>query len=214
MYLCSENKNTSMKTAFLKLALCLLLLAPATSIAQSRVGRLKAPSEPTPIEYRERTINDLLYFPFSCITTNMSTKEVAYQVVTDTFGACESINNIYPGLHASGAFDFAYRGVTIGICFYDWYDNRTWYDFFFNTKSEADQFYNNMVKDVLGAGIPLTKDKIYGGMSNRKKPVSIFKWVSVEPPVKVKEVSSANIETADVVGMYKVELSVYKKKRP
>ena len=64
----------------------------------------------------------------------------------------------------------------------------------------------------MGAGIPLTKDKVYGGMSNRRKPVSIFKWVYVDPPVKVKEASSANIETADVVGMYKVELGVYKKK--
>jgi len=36
--------------------------------------------------------------------------------------------------------------------------------------------------------------------------------VSVEAPVKVKEVSPSNIETADVVGMYKVELGVKKKK--
>ena len=49
-------------------------------------------------------------------------------------------------------------------------------------------------------------------MSNRKKPVSVFKWVSVDAPVKVKEVSPSNIETADHVGKYKVELGVYKKK--
>ena len=49
-------------------------------------------------------------------------------------------------------------------------------------------------------------------MSNRKKPVSIFKWVYVATPVKVKEVGPSNIETAEVVGMYKVELGVYKRK--
>ena len=206
-------KSVSFSTAWSAVVVMIMILLPASSGAQNRVGTLKALAEPTPIEYRERTISDLLYFPFSCITTKMSTKEVAYQVVTDTFGTCESINNIYPGLHTCGAFDFSYRGVAISICYYDWFDDRTWYDFFFSTKNEADQFYNNMVKDVLGAGIPLTKDNIYGGMSNRKKPVSIFKWVSVESPVKVKEVSSANIETADVVGMYKVELGVYKRKR-
>ena len=109
-------------------------------------------------------------------------------------------------------FDFTYRGIPIGICNYDWYDNRTWYDFFFETKNEADQFYNDLVNDICGAGIPLTKDNLYGGMSNRKKPVSVFKWVSVDAPVKVKEVSPSNIETADHVGKYKVELGVMKKK--
>ena len=123
------------------------------------------------------------------------------------------MDNIYPGLHASGAFDFTYRDVTIGLCFYDWSDDRTWYDFFFKTKKEADQFYDHMVKDIQSVGIPLTKDNIYGGMSNRKKPISIFKWVSVQPPVKIKEASSVNIETEDVVGMYEVELGVYKRKQ-
>ena len=169
------------------------------------------PAIPTHIDVKERTIQDLLYFPFTCINAYMPTKEIAWQEVMDTFNTCETING-YPGLHAGESFDFTYRGITIGICFYDWYDNRTWYDFFFNTKKEADEFYNNLVNDVQGAGIPLTKDKIYGGMSNRKKPTSIFKWVSVEAPVKVKEVSPSNIETADVVGMYKVELGVRKKK--
>ena len=192
--------------------LCLLSLPMALSVmAQNPGGSLKAPGAPTPIEYKERSIQDLLYFPFSCITAKMPTREVAWQVITDTFGTCESVNNIYTGLHAGGAYDFTYRGVPIGLCYFDWYDDRTWYLFFFASRNEAEQFYNNMVKDVMGAGIPLTKDKVYGGMSNRRKPVSIFKWVSVDPPVKVREASSANIETADVVGMYKVELGVYKK---
>ena len=194
----------------MKRLVCTLLmaLAIATGFAQS----VKAPAKPTEIEVRERTISDLLYFPFSCIEAPMPTREQAWQVVTDTFGNSESIN-YSPGLHAGPNFDFTYRGVPIGIAYYDWYDNRLYYDFFFETKKEADQFYNHLVDDVRGAGIPLTKDKIYGGMSNRKKPISIFKWVAVDTPVKVKEVSPSNIETADHVGKYKVELYVMKYKR-
>ena len=188
-----------------------LLLMPVISNAQNSAGHLNAPSQPTQIEVKERTISDLLYFPFSCVEAPMATREQAWQVVTDTFGNCESVN-LCPGLHAGETFDFTFRGAPIGICFYDWYDKRTWYDFFFETKNEADQFYNNLVGDIRDAGIPLTKDNIYGGMSNRKKPISIFKWVSVEAPVKVKEVSPSNIETADHVGKYKVELSVMLKK--
>lgn len=196
----------------IKSILFCLLLAPVSVIAQNKVGTLKSPTVPTHIDVKERTIQDLLYFPFSCINAHMPTREIAWQEITDTFGTCETING-NPGLHAGKAFDFTYRGVTIGICYYDWMDNRTWYDFFFATKSEADKFYNNLVKDIQKAGIPLTKDNIYGGMSNRKKPVSVFKWVSVIPPAKVKEASPSNIETADVVGMYMVDLGVYKKKR-
>ena len=188
-----------------------LLLLPALTMAQNSVDAQKTPAVPTHIDVKERTIRDLLYFPFSCINAYMPTRETAWQEITDTFGTCETING-YPGLHAGAAFDFTYRGAQIGICYYDWMDDRTWYDFFFNTKAEADQFYNDLVKDIQGAGIPLTKDNIYGGMSNRKKPVSVFKWVSVNPPVKVKEVGPSNIETADVVGMYKVDLGVYKKR--
>ncbi len=191
----------------------LLSLSPMSSKAQNPVGTLKAPAAPTPIEYRERTISDLLYYPFSCITTPLTTtKEKAWQVVTDTFGSCEDING-YVGLHANGSFDFTYRDVTIGICYSDWLDDRTFYFFFFNTKNEGERFYNQLVKDVQDAGIPLTRDKIYGGMSNRKRPISIFKWVAVDPPVKVREVSPSNIERADVVGMYKVEFTVMKRKR-
>lgn len=188
---------------------CIML--PVSSIAQNSVGTLKAPSAPTPIEVRERTIRDLLYFPFSCISDPMTTRELAWQVVSDTFGTCENINGS-PGLHVCGAFDFTYRGVPIGLCYYSWYGDRTWYNFFLNSKNEADQFYNNIVKDIQNAGIPLTKDNIYGGMSNRKKPISIFKWVYASPPVKVKKAGPSNIETEDVVGMYKVELGVYKRK--
>ena len=194
-----------------KWLLIVLLWLPVSSVAQNRVGTLKAPSAPTPIEVRERTIRDLLYFPFSCISDPMTTRELAWQVVENTFGTCEAINGS-PGLHAGGAYDFTYRGVAIGLCFYSWYGDRTWYDFFFSSKNEADQFYNNMVIDIQNVGVPLTKDKIYGGMSNRKKPVSVFKWVYVFPPVKVKKPGPSNIEPEDAVGKYKVELGVYKRK--
>lgn len=194
-----------MKTTKLSVLLLLLPLMLATAQTQKR------PASPTQIGERERTIQDLLYFPFTCINTHMPTREIAWQEISDTFNACETIN-LMPGLHAGEAFDFTYRSVAIGICYYDWYDHRTWYDFFLNTRKEAEEFYNALVSDIQAAGIPLTKDKIYGGMSNRKRPVSVFKWVSVDAPVKVKEASPSNIETADVVGMYKVELGVMKKK--
>ncbi|MCR5240172.1 MAG: hypothetical protein K6E15_08445 [Prevotella sp.] len=194
-----------------KLFLIVLLWLPVSSVAQNRVGTLKAPSVPTPIEIRERTIHDLLYFPFSCISDPMTTRELAWQIVENTFGTCEAINGS-PGLHAGGAYDFTYRGVAIGLCFYSWYGDRTWYNFFFSSKNEADQFYNNMVKDIQNVGIPLTNDNIYGGMSNRKKPVSVFKWVYVFPPVKVKKPGPSNIEPEEAVGKYKVELGVYKRK--
>jgi len=194
-----------------RLFIIFMLLMPAITYAQNSAGRLNAPSQPTDIEVRERTISDLLYFPFSCIADPLTTKDQAWQAVIDTFGYCESVN-LSPGIHAGTNFDFTYRGTHIAICYYDWYDRRTWYDFFFETKSEADQFYSNLVNDIRGVGIPLTKDNIYGGMSNRKKPISIFKWVSVEAPVKVKEISPSNIETADHVGKYKVELGVMRKK--
>ena len=194
-----------------KWLLIVLLWLPVSSVAQNRVGTLKAPSAPTPIEVRERTIRDLLYFPFSCISDPMTTRELAWQVVENTFGTCEAINGS-PGLHAGGAYDFTYSGVAIGLCYYSWYGDRTWYDFFFSSKNEADQFYNNMVKDIQNVGIPLTKDKIYGGMSNRKKPVSVFKWVYVFPPVTVKKPGPSNIEPEDAVGKYNVELGVYKRK--
>ena len=194
-----------------RLFIIFMLLMPAITYAQNSAGRLNAPSQPTDIEVRERTISDLLYFPFTCIVDPLTTKDQAWQAVIDTFGYCESVN-LSPGIHAGTNFDFTYRGTHIAICYYDWYDRRTWYDFFFETKSEADQFYSNLVNDIRGVGIPLTKDNIYGGMSNRKKPISIFKWVSVEAPVKVKEISPSNIETADHVGKYKVELGVMRKK--
>ena len=203
----------SMKNSLKKLlvvGLCLMAV-PGTSVAQRSGGAMAQPAVPTHIDVRDRTIKDLLYFPFTCINANLTTRESAYQEIKDTFGECETINGS-PGLHANEVFDFTYRGHLIGICYFDWMDNRTWYDFFFTQKAKADEFYNHLVKDIQSVGIPLTKDNVYGGMSNRKKPVSVFKWVYVAAPEKVKEASPSNIEPQSVVGMYKVELGVYKKK--
>ena len=189
--------------------------------AQNRTGKrrsqttktsqvqLKTPATPTPVGDTERTIQDLLYFPFTCLNCTVSSVEQIRQEIIDTFGTCENIN-MGPGLHASDAFDFTYRGVPIGVCFYDWTYDRCWYGFYFKTKAEAERFKSQLAEDIRGAGIPLTKDKVYGGVSNRTKPVSVFKWVYVNDPEIVKEDNGSNIETPDVVGMYKVEMGVYK----
>ena len=96
------EKNTD--TLFASLLGIFMFLMPTNAHAQNRTGDLKAPSSPTQIEVRERTISDLLYFPFSCVEDPMPTREQAWQVVTDIFGNCESVNH-YPGLHAGVTFD-------------------------------------------------------------------------------------------------------------
>ena len=199
-----------------------MLLVSLPADAQSRTGKgrakttkvrqnqLKTPASPSPVGDTDRTIKDLLYFPFSCLNCTVSSVEQIRQEIIDTFGTCETIN-MMPGLHYSNdAFDFTYRSVPIGVCYYDWYNNRCWYNFYFNTKAEANRFKTTLINDIQRAGIPLTKDNIYGGMSNRKKPVSIFKWVYVNDPEIVKEDNGSNIVTPDVVGMYMIELGIYK----
>ena len=183
-----------------------------TQTTKARQTQLKTPASPTPVGDTERTIKDLLYFPFSCLNCTVSSVEQIRQEIIDTFGSCATIN-MGPGLHASDAFDFTYRCTPIGVCYYDWANDRCWYNFYFETKAEADHFKSILADDIRGVGIPLTKDKIYGGLSNRTKPVSVFKWVYVDDPEIVKEDKGANIETPDVIGMYKVELGVYKTKK-
>lgn len=51
-----------------------MVFMPAISYAQKGKGNLKAPAQPTPIEVRDRSISDLLYFPFSCIEAPMATR--------------------------------------------------------------------------------------------------------------------------------------------
>ena len=50
-------------------------------------------------------------------------------------------------------------------------------------------------------------------MSNRTRPVSIFKWVYVNTPEKVKDPQGSNTDSPHLIGWYKVELGVYKRAR-
>ena len=229
------DKSTAMRKMFLLRVLpmlmtgAMLFLTPTSADAQNRgtarrqnattsqrrgtvrQTKLQRPAAPTPLHESGRTISDLLYFPYGCLPEEPANSDEARQMLSDTFGTCENINGS-PGLHLSPSFDFSYRGVPIGTCFGDWMDNRQWFHFYLETKTEADRFYNLLTSDIIKAGIPLTRDRIYGGLSNRTHPVGIFKWVFVSQPVKVKEADSSNIETEDVVGMYLVEFGVYKRK--
>lgn len=187
------------------LAAVALFFSPSSMEAQ-----LRKPVSPTPLDIKERTIKDLLYFPYGCLPDNFKSAEEARQKLVDTFGICESVN-LDPGLHNSDAFDFTYRGTPIGVAFGDWMYNRQWYSFYFDSLEEAKAFYNNLTNDIKKLGIPLVRDKIYGGVSNRNHPVSIFKWVYVIPPIVIKEADESNIHTQDVVRKFMVELGVYKK---
>lgn len=217
-------KNTTLRLLPLLLMATLLLVSTPVD-AQSRTGRrraqttktttsarLKAPAAPTPVNVRERTIQDLLFFPFASLPDNLDTQEKAQEQLIATFGQCESVS-LLPGLHAHDTFDFTYRDVPLGLAYYDWSDNRMWYFFYFEAKADADRFYHNLCNDIKKAGIPLTYDKIYGGLSNRTRPVSIFKWVYVNTPEKVKDPQGSNTDSPHLIGWYKVELGVYKRAR-
>ena len=202
--------TNAMKTKLhkpLQWLLAALLLVPATAGAQN----LKRPAAPTPLDVCERTVKDLLYYPFACINAELTTLEEAQRQVTSAFGTCEMVNG-GSGIHNGDNFNFTYRKVPIGVAYFDHYDNRMWYAFYFDTKAEADRFYSLLTADVKKAGIPLVADKIYGGLSNRKQPVSIFKWVYVHTADKVKEANSSNINRPETVGKYYVELGVYKRR--
>ena len=87
------------------LAAVALFFSPSSMEAQ-----LRKPVSPTPLDIKERTIKDLLYFPYGCLPDNFKSAEEARQKLVDTFGICESVN-LDPGLHNSDAFDFTYRGL-------------------------------------------------------------------------------------------------------
>ena len=178
----------------------------------SESNQLESSLVPTPINIRERTIKDILYFPYACFTNDeVQNGTDAREKLSSAFGSFEKVNVYYIGLHRNSNYNYTYRNVDIGLCFIDWSENRSWYYFYFDSSASAETFYNSLVNDVIHAGIPLKYDKIYGNMSNRKSPVSIFKWVYVSAPVKVKEADNSNINRADVVGKYYVELGVYKR---
>ena len=84
-----------------KFVLLFLLMPFMLATAQTP----KSPLAPTQIGGKERTIQDLLYFPFTCINADMPTKDIAWQLIMDTFNTCETING-NPGLHAGDSFDF------------------------------------------------------------------------------------------------------------
>lgn len=191
-----------------------LLFFPVSADAQNKnVGKeLQQPSSPSPIDKSERTIKDLLFFPYGCLPQTISNAEEAKEMLESTFGTSEKVNNVYLGLHKGSSYNYTYRGIPIGLCYIDWLDNREWYEFYFDSKAEAQQFYTRLSNDVTNAGILLTKDKVYGGMSNRKRPISIFKWVYVSPPAMIKEIVGNNIHLPDNVGKYVVEFGVYKKR--
>ena len=55
------------------------------------VGRLKAPTAPTPLDVKERTIEDLLYYVYACLD-NIKTIDDAKNGLQSTFGSWERIN--------------------------------------------------------------------------------------------------------------------------
>lgn len=207
----------------LLLTVALFLSSTPSADAQRRHGRhhksskptssikIQQPASPTPLDVKERTIQDLLFFPYGCISGNISNPDEAKSQLESTFGSHEIVN-LYVGLHKNDAYDYTYQGVPIGLCYADWFDNRHWYEFYFDSKAEAQEFYNRLTADIKKVGIPLTKDPVYGNLSNRKHPVSIFKTVYVDQPVLVKEADQSNIHKENVVGKWFIELGVYKKK--
>ena len=182
-----------------------------TTEAAIEEGKLFYPEAPTSITARNRSIRDLLYFPYGCLPKEIDTKEKAQEALTSNFGSYEVINVFSIGLHRNNHFDYSYKDVPLGVSYYNWNENQNWHLFYLKTRAEADKFYTVLVEDIIKAGIPLKKDKVYGDYSNRKKPVSIFEWVYVNPPRKIEKADNSNIDIADYVGMYCVELGVYKK---
>ncbi len=179
--------------------------------AMTEEGRLFFPSSPTSITSKNRTIRDLLYFPYGCLPKEIDTKEKAQEALSSNFGSYEVINVFGIGLHKNKHFDYAYKGATLGVSYISWSENENWYRFYLKTKAEADKFYNVLVEDIIKAGVPLKKDKVYGDFSNRNHPVSIFKWVYVSPTKKIEKADNSNVDISDYVGMYCVELGVYKR---
>lgn len=235
------KKETTVAGLVATALICLMALVPTTMSAQRLTPHCKtcgkaindckykgrhpsvatqrnssaAPSAPSPRTTKARTIGDLLYFPYGCLTSDVNSKEKAQQALTRLYGRCETINGFYNGLHHDNtSFFYTYKGTPIGVAYIDWLENRTFYDFYLNSKAEADKFYATMVKDLKAAGIPLTYDKVYGGVSNRKHPVSIFKWVYVDKPKKITSNDlGGNINLPKNVGQYVIEVGVYKRNK-
>lgn len=204
---------------FSVLAATMLWLAPTTADAQNRTGRgqstrtsIKAPTAPTPLDIKERTAKDILFFPYATLPADVCDAESAKEALQQTFGSWEAVNNLFVGLHRNDRYDYTYLGAPIDLCYVDWSDNRHWYTFYFDTQAEAVAFYNKAAADLRKAGLPMTTDKVYGGVSTRRRPDAYFKQVYIFYPQKVKQADESNIDRADVVGKYRIELGVYKRK--
>ena len=117
-FLCAPSVNAQSKSVKSK---------PRATKTKVVVPKQQRPATPSPVETKERTIKDLLYFPYSCLPADVSNAEEAQNMLTNYFGSCERVDNIYYGLHRNDSFDYTYRGVPIGLTFYDWFDNRQWY---------------------------------------------------------------------------------------
>lgn len=160
------------------------------------------------------TIKDILYKPYGCLSQTVNSAEKAKNALTAKFGRYEKINGWCIGLHNGSLYNYTYNNVPIGVCFTEWDDakTRTWYHFVVKSKAEADKLYNTLVRDIKQAGIPLTKDNIYGNMSNRKKPTKTFKWVYVDAPTKITKTDNSNIiNNKNWVGMYNIQVGVYRR---
>lgn len=207
---------------------CAMLLVPHATFSQSKKGGQRArvtrkhtavrkqtplisrPNNVSPVDVKERTLAELLYFPLGCLSTDLRTFEEVYTEATNIFGTCERVN-LMPGFHHGQTFNYTYRDVPIGVCYYNPIYDEIWYHFYFDTKQEAQQFYTNLCNDLKQAGIPLAPDKIYGGLSNRNRPISIFKWVAAVPPAVAKVIEGSNITLPEAAGKYQVEFSIYKR---
>ena len=113
IFLCAPSVNAQSKSVKSK---------PRATKTKVVVPKQQRPATPSPVDAKERTIKDLLYFPYSCLPANVSNAEEAQNMLTNYFGSCERVDNVYYGLHRNDSFDYTYRGVPIGLTFYDWFD--------------------------------------------------------------------------------------------
>ena len=193
-----------------KIAFILLMLA-ATVTAVAKPPILEPREAPSPLNVTERSASDILFYPYTFMPYDINTKERALPYLETAFGEYEIVNGGI-GYHRSDVFSYTFLGRPIEICYVDWYDNRHYYYFVFDTYAEAATFAAEAAKALTAEGLPLKPDKTYGGVSNRNKPIGIFKWVYVSDPVKVNANQVTDtLYTTDYVGKYVVDIGIYKR---
>lgn len=195
----------------MKKQILLIMMVLAAICVSAKPPTLEPQTAPSDLSSKERNATDILFYPYTFQPLTVHGKDAAIAYLEAAFGYYEEINGGI-GMHHSDIFDFSYLGSDIGICYVDWFDNRHYFYFFFDTKAEADKFYDLAVADIKAIGIPLKPDKVYGGVSNRKKPIDQFKWVYVYTGTKVKpDQVCCNLFREEHVGKYVVEIGVYKR---